>query len=362
MYKVPLSTFPEVEQIKTEVEPFLKLFQTVLKFQKADKKWLYGNFRELNAEAIEAELDEYTRDVYKVQKYFNNKGAPPSVLLHLMLLLLVLPVSSFVHVLVCTLTRAVKKLLMEIEEKERERKRRRRGSSERRASGDAGAPPAEGAEGAAGAEGGAGAEAPPPPPETPKEEAQASVHVPAAVEVCTKMMDQVGHSKEYLPYISVLCNPGIRQRHWAKMSAIAGFDLTPDSGTTLFKVLNMQLAKFMEEFEQISAAASKEHSLEKALQKMKDEWESIHFNTTVYRDTGVSILSSVDEIQNTLDDQIVKTQTMRGSPFIKVCPSPFIPSLSLHRVVSRHLHLPRHLLHSRHLVRVQYCTCNTTYV
>ena len=142
------------------------------------------------------------------------------------------------------------------------------------------------------------------------------------------MMEQVGHSKEYLPYVSVLCNPGIRGRHWAKMSAIAGFDLTPDSGTTLFKVLNMQLAKFMDEFEQISAAASKEHSLEKALQRMKDEWEAIHFNTTVYRDTGVSILSSVDEIQNTLDDQIVKTQTMRGSPFIKAClrPQPSQPT------------------------------------
>lgn len=57
--------------------------------------------------------------------------------------------------------------------------------------------------------------------------------------------------------VSILCNPGIRARHWVQISDIVDYDLTPDSGTTLRKVLKQNLTPYLEQFETISAAASK---------------------------------------------------------------------------------------------------------
>jgi len=63
--------------------------------------------------------------------------------------------------------------------------------------------------------------------------------------------------QDHIPIVSILCNPGIRARHWEQMSEVVGYDLTPDSGTTLRKVLKQNLVSYLEEFDSISAAASK---------------------------------------------------------------------------------------------------------
>ncbi|KAM4563453.1 dynein axonemal heavy chain 12 isoform 1-T1 [Odontesthes bonariensis] len=137
------------------------------------------------------------------------------------------------------------------------------------------------------------------------------------VVLCSAVMEQIKQFKDYIPVVSILCNPGLRGRHWDQMSQIVEYDLTPNSGTTLRKVLTQNLTSYLDEFESISAAASKEFSLEKAMQTMMQIWDGISFHHQPYRETGVSILTSLDDIQTVLDDQIVKTQTMRGSPFIK---------------------------------------------
>ena len=43
-----------------------------------------------------------------------------------------------------------------------------------------------------------------------------------------------------------MCNPALTKRHWDEMSEIAGLDLTPDAGTTLRKIVNLNLEKYLE--------------------------------------------------------------------------------------------------------------------
>lgn len=53
---------------------------------------------------------------------------------------------------------------------------------------------------------------------------------------------------------------------------------------------------------------------------MLQDWEPIVIELKEWKDTGTHIVQgvSVEEMQQILDDQIVKTQTMKGSPFAKI--------------------------------------------
>jgi dynein heavy chain len=120
-----------------------------------------------------------------------------------------------------------------------------------------------------------------------------------------------------MPIIQTLGNPGMKPRHWEKISEIVGFPIKVDAELTLEKIIDYGLDEYIEKFEAISEAATKENNLEKNLNKMMTEWQDMEFTVLSYRDTGTFILSAVDDIQVLLDDHIVKTQTMKNSPYIK---------------------------------------------
>ncbi|KAG7500858.1 dynein heavy chain 3, axonemal [Solea senegalensis] len=123
--------------------------------------------------------------------------------------------------------------------------------------------------------------------------------------------------KKHLPILTTICNPGIKVHHWEMISSTVGFKVKPNKKSSLMDMLDLGLSNFADQLEEIGALASKEYSLEKALENMKNDWADLHFSLTQYRDTEYKIVSAVDDIQLLLDDNIMKTQTMKASPFIK---------------------------------------------
>ena len=92
----------------------------------------------------------------------------------------------------------------------------------------------------------------------------------------TQVKSKVEEFREHMPLISTLFNPGLRDRHWEQISEIIGYTMKPDDSYCLSRFVDMNLDQYIPKFESISEAASKEYSLEKAMEKMKTEWAPVH--------------------------------------------------------------------------------------
>ena len=79
LFKFPQSSYPDVGDVntiqsgegkmKSNIDPYARLFTTVLKWQKAEKKWTDGSFLELNAEQIEADINAFSKYSYYCFKW-----------------------------------------------------------------------------------------------------------------------------------------------------------------------------------------------------------------------------------------------------------------------------------------------------
>jgi dynein heavy chain, axonemal len=70
---------------------------------------------------------------------------------------------------------------------------------------------------------------------------------------------------------------------------------------------------------EISENASKEFKLENMLDKIEKEWESLRFVLVPWKNRGVRIFqgAAIEEIQMSLDDHTIKSQTIRANPNVK---------------------------------------------
>jgi len=105
--------------------------------------------------------------------------------------------------------------------------------------------------------------------------------------------------KAHVPLINAVCNAGLRDRHWAAMSDLVGFELKRDEFTSLQRLLERHVGDYVKQLTELSDTASREWSFERTLDKMLTDWEGLQFEVAAWKATGTFVLKGgpVDEAQ-----------------------------------------------------------------
>ena len=154
--------------------------------------------------------------------------------------------------------------------------------------------------------------------------------------VLKPLSEQIDKFKQDMPLISKLRHPGIKTKHWEKISEIVGFSIVPGE-LTLQELLDMDLNRWSDQIGEIAAVAAQEYNIESSLDAMDNELNSKQMQTKEYKDTQHFILIEVDDVQSVVDDQIVTTQTLLTSPFIGPCKKRAVERLQFLRTCSETL-------------------------
>lgn len=155
---------------------------------------------------------------------------------------------------------------------------------------------------------------------------------PSPLKLCWQALNNVNEFKVYVPLAVCMCNPALNARHWKEMSAICDFDLTPNAGTTLRKMIDMNLMDNIDKYKAISLGANKELRLQRQLAEMIKEWEPISFEMSSDAESGMVSFKHANDIETLLSEHLIKIEEMRASHFVKPILSELI---DFHAVLAR---------------------------
>ena len=127
---------------------------------------------------------------------------------------------------------------------------------------------------------------------------------------------------KHIPIMKIVSTRGLEERHFEKINKILGKPgaFKVDELTTFKYVQNLDLDNFLNDIDEIAQGAAREFSNFKMLEKMERDWEPIKFEVKEWGETKSYILlgAALEIVQTLLEEQILTTQTMKGSPYAVV--------------------------------------------
>ncbi|VDM31109.1 unnamed protein product [Hydatigera taeniaeformis] len=137
-------------------------------------------------------------------------------------------------------------------------------------------------------------------------------------EVLDASRDRVDQFRRTIPLISDLRNSAMRPRHWDAIRKEMARDFDQNDDTfTLEKIISLGFDRYAVFISELSQAATKELSIEKALNKIGGVWLTIELDITPYKDKGHLRLRSTDDLFTILEDHQVQLSAMKSSRFVK---------------------------------------------
>lgn len=104
-----------------------------------------------------------------------------------------------------------------------------------------------------------------------------------------------GQLKDYqknIPVVRVFSNPGMKERHWTKVSQIIDFTISPEQALKLNNIITKdEVFKNLDKLQEISDNAQKQFGIEKILNKMLEDWQPVNVELKKWRDTGTYIVA-----------------------------------------------------------------------
>ena len=92
------------------------------------------------------------------------------------------------------------------------------------------------------------------------------------------LLDECKKWLVFLPMVTALRSPTMRERHWDAIRKLAKVDITVDDKLILDHVYAMNLGKFAEDIEEITDQAGQESRIEAALKLFAETWKDIKFD------------------------------------------------------------------------------------
>lgn len=114
----------------------------------------------------------------------------------------------------------------------------------------------------------------------------------------------------FLPLISELRDPAMRERHWNAIRDKVKSKFVVDDKLLLQDVYSLNLQDHKEDVEEITDQAKQEAKMEKTLAKLEETWKDIKFDFTQHKNTDVFLIRLVDENFDLLEENTNQASSM----------------------------------------------------